>query len=72
MSRYVARRRVELGLVHREVSISQTHLAGSEGEVDFGEFCATIASVWVKCWMSVMRLSHSGRAFHVAFDPHAL
>jgi transposase len=71
VSRYVARRRVELGLVHREVSIPQTHLAGAEGEVDFGEFYATVAGVWVKCWMFVMRLSHSGRAFHVAFGTRA-
>ncbi len=71
MSRYVARRRVELGLVHREVAIPQTHLAGAEGEVDFGEFYATVAGVWVKCWMFVMRLSHSGRAFHVAFATQA-
>jgi hypothetical protein len=35
VSRYVARRRVELGLAHREVSIPQTHVAGAEGEVDF-------------------------------------
>jgi len=71
VSRYVARRRVELGLVHREVAIPQTHLAGAEGEVDFGEFYATIAGVWIKCWMFVMRLSHSGRAFHVAFGTQA-
>ncbi len=71
VSRYVAGRRVELGLVQREVSIPQTHLAGAEGEVDFGEFYATIAGVWIKCWMFVMRLSHSGRAFHVAFGTQA-
>jgi transposase len=71
VSRYVARRRVELGLVHREVSIPQTHLAGAEAEVDFGEFYATVAGVWIKCWMFVMRLSHSGRAFHVAFGTQA-
>jgi hypothetical protein len=41
VSRYVARRRVELGLDQREVSIPQTHLAGAEAEVDFGEFYAT-------------------------------
>ena len=71
MSRYVARRRVELGLLTREVSIPQTHLAGAEAEVDFGEFYATIAGLVVKCWMFVMRLSHSGKAFHVAFATQA-
>lgn len=71
VSRYVARRRVELGLLTREVSIPQTHLVGAEAEVDFGEFYATIAGLIVKCWMFVMRLSHSGRAFHVAFATQA-
>lgn len=71
VSRYVARRRVELGLETREVSIPQTHLAGAEAEVDFGEFYATIAGLVVKCWMFVMRLSHSGKAFHVTFATQA-
>jgi transposase len=71
VSRYVARRRVELGLETREVSIPQTHLAGAEAEVDFGEFYSTIAGLVVKCWMFVMRLSHSGKAFHVAFATQA-
>jgi transposase len=71
VSRHVARRRIELGLATREVSIPQTHLAGAEAEVDFGEFYATIAGLVVKCWMFVMRLSHSGKAFHVAFATQA-
>lgn len=71
VSRYLARRRVELGLLTREVSIPQTHEAGAEAEVDFGEFYATIAGLVVKCWMFVMRLSHSGKAFHVAFATQA-
>lgn len=71
VSRYVARRRVELGLEQREVSIPQTHLAGAEGEVDFGEFVATLGDVVIKVWMFVMRLSHSGKAFHVAFATQA-
>jgi len=71
VSRFVARRRVELGLEQREVSIPQTHLAGAEAEVDFSEFYATIAGAVIKLWMFVMRLSHSGRAFHVAFATQA-
>jgi hypothetical protein len=38
VSRYVARRRVELGLDRVEVAVPQTHPAGAEAEVDFGEF----------------------------------
>ncbi len=71
VSRYVARRRVELGLLQHEVSIPQTHLVGAEAEVDFGEFYSTIAGVVVKFWMFVMRLSHSGKAFHIAFATQA-
>lgn len=71
VSRYVARRRVELGLDRVEVAVPQTHPPGAEAEVDFGEFYATVAGVWVKLWMFVMRLSHSGKAFHVAFATQA-
>jgi hypothetical protein len=35
------------------------------------DFYATIAGLVVKCWMFVMRLSHSGKAFHVAFATQA-
>ena len=72
VSRYVARRRVELGLEHVEVAVPQSHVPGAEAEVDFAEFHAAIAGVLVKQWMFVMRLSHSGRAFHVAFATQAL
>jgi len=71
VSRYVARRRVELDLVHVEVFIPQTHKPGAEAEVDFGEFYTTLAGQQVKCWMFVMRLSHSGRAFHIAYGTQA-
>jgi hypothetical protein len=67
VSRYVVRRRVELGLGTVQVSVPQTHEPGAEAEVDFGEFWIKIARDLVKCWMFVMRLSCSGRAFHVAF-----
>jgi transposase len=71
VSRYVARRRVELDLVKVEVCIPQTHEPGAEAEVDFGEFYTTIGGRSVKVWMFVMRLSHSGRAFHVAYGTQA-
>lgn len=71
VSRYVAQRRAELGLVKPEVAVPQTHLPGAEAEVDFGEFAAVIAGQQMTCWMFVMRLSHSGRAFHVGFGTQA-
>ena len=71
VSRYVTRRRVELDLVKVEVCIPQSHEPGAEAEVDFGEFYATIGGQKVKVWMFVMRLSHSGRAFHVAYGTQA-
>lgn len=71
VSRYVARRRSELGLDRVEVMVPQAHLPGAEAEVDFGEFYASIAGAMVKLWMFVMRLSCSGRAFHVAFATQA-
>jgi transposase len=71
VSRYVTRRRVELDLVKVEVCIPQTHEPGAEAEVDFGEFYTTLAGQQVKVWMFVMRLSHSGRAFHIAYGTQA-
>lgn len=71
VSRYVAQRRRELGVAVVEVAVPQTHAPGAEAEVDFGEFEAVIGGVKTRCWMFVLRLSHSGRAFHVAFTTQA-
>jgi transposase len=71
VSRYVARRRAELGLEQVQVTVPQDHAPGAEAEVDFGEFHAMVAGVLLKLWMFVMRLSCSGRAFHVAFATQA-
>ncbi len=61
VSRYVARRRAELGLDRVEVAVPQAHPPGH----------ASIAGSLLKLWMFVMRLSCSGRAFHVAFATQA-
>jgi transposase/predicted nucleic acid-binding protein len=71
VSRYVACRRAELGLDKVQVMVPQAHAPGAEAEVDFGEFHAQVAGVLLKLWMFVMRLSCSGRAFHVAFATQA-
>lgn len=54
-----------------KVAVPQTHVAGEEAEVDFGEFWAVIAGIKIKLWMFVMRLSFSGRAVHVAYANQA-
>jgi transposase len=71
VSRYVARRRAELGLEQVQVMVPQSHEPGAEAEVDFGEFHAVVAGALAKLWLFVMRLSCSGRAFHVAFATQA-
>jgi transposase/predicted nucleic acid-binding protein len=71
VSRHVARRRAELGLDRVQVTVPQAHLPGAEAEVDFGEFHAQVAGMLIKLWMFVLRLSCSGRAFHVAFTTQA-
>ena len=71
VSRYVRRRRVELGVVDREVFVPQVHEPGAEAEVDFGELYVRVDGQPVKCWMFVMRLSASGKAFHVAYGTQA-
>jgi transposase len=71
VSRYVARRRVELGLDRVEVMVPQVHLPGAEAEVDFAEIHTGLGGDLAKLWMFVMRLSCSGRAFHFAFATQA-
>ena len=63
----VARLRVEIGADRCQVMVPQTHPAGEEAEVDFGEFVASIAGMMMKLYMFCMRLSHSGKAFHLAY-----
>jgi hypothetical protein len=58
-------------IVTVQVRVPQAHAPGAEAEVDFGEFDAVIAGVLAQLWMFVMRLSCSGRAFHVAFATQA-
>ena len=47
--------------------VPQTHPPAAEAEVDFGEFTASIAGQVMKLYMFCMRLSHSGKAFHVGY-----
>lgn len=54
-----------------QVAVPQTHGPAEEAEVDFGEFQAVIGGVVMKLWMFVLRLSHSGKAVHVAYANQA-
>ena len=64
---FVAEVRRELGGGTGLVMVPQTHPPAEEAEVDFGEFKAFIGGVLVRLWMFVLRLSHSGKAVHVAY-----
>lgn len=63
----VAQLRYEIGVKQGEVCVPQTHLLAEEAEVDFGEFAGRIAGSTMRLWMFVLRLSHSGKAVHVAY-----
>jgi len=67
----VAQLKVEVGLTRREVMVPQTHGPAEEAEVDFGEFRAVIGGEVMRLWMFVLRLSHSGKAVHVAYANQA-
>lgn len=67
----VAKIRRELVGTPVDVAVPQTHAPGAEAEVDFGEFQALIGGIMVKLFMFVLRLSHSGRAVHVAYANQA-
>lgn len=68
---FVAEVRAELTNETGSVTVPQLHDPGAEAEVDFGEFKAWVDGVLVKLWMFCLRLSASGRAFHVAFGNQA-
>lgn len=54
-----------------EAMIPQLHEPGEEAEVDFGEFWAYVAGVYVKLWLFSLRLSASGRAVHRVYATQA-
>jgi transposase len=63
---YVAQVKAELAS-GRLASVPQTKQAGSEAEVDFGEFRAVIGGEQLRLWLFVMRLSLSGKTFRKAY-----
>jgi transposase len=68
---HVARLKVQVGLSRKEVMVPQTHPEAAEAEVDFGQFEVSIAGVVLRLWMFIMRLSHSGKAVHIAYANQA-
>ena len=68
---FVAEVRTELSNDAAVVTVPQLHEPGEEAEVDFGEFKAWVDGTLVKLWMFCLRLSASGRGFHVAFANQA-
>ena len=63
----VAELKTEIAGTHRQVMVPQTHRPAAEAEVDFGEFTAVIGGVLMKLFMFCLRLSHSGKAVHIAY-----
>lgn len=63
----VAVLKAEINGTRGQVMVPQTHPPAEEAEVDFGEFQAVIAGQVMKLFMFCLRLSHSGKAVHVAY-----
>lgn len=68
--RHVAEIKAELGAAGL-VTVPQTHGPGEEGEADFGKFSVWLGGALVELWMFCLRLSCSGRGFHVAYASQA-
>ncbi len=68
---YVAGRREEIrvqagrGVV--EAFVPQTHMPGTEAEVDFGDVTVRLGGEVVTCYLFAFRLSYSGKAVHRVF-----
>jgi transposase len=54
-----------------EAFVPQEHAPGAEAEVDFGEVWVVLNGVKTKCHMFILRLSHSGKAFHRIYPTQA-
>ena len=57
----------EIGLGGRSGDGAADPRPGREAEVDFGDFSAVIGGERLTAAMFVLRLSHSGRAVHIAY-----
>jgi len=68
---FVAQVKAELAGQAHGVTVAQEHGPGEEAEVDFGEFQAWVDGVLLRLWLFVLRLSHSGRGFAVAYAHQA-
>jgi hypothetical protein len=68
---FVAKVKAELARDASRVTVPQEHAPGEEAEVDFGEFQAFMDGALPRLWLFVMRLSHSGRGFALAFAHQA-
>ena len=62
--RYVAEVKARRPVALAQVNVPQSHPAGEEAEVDFGQITFTLSGQQVIGRMFVMRLSASGKAFH--------
>jgi transposase len=71
VSGYVAQLRRELSGGVACVTVPQVHRVGEEAEVDFGELWVWLDGTLTKVWLFVLRLSSSGKAFHLAFATQA-
>jgi len=67
---YVRERKLDMGLVGREVFIPQSYGLGKEGQVDWYEAYADLDGDRQKLYVFCMRSMASGGAFHRAY-PHA-
>jgi transposase len=68
---FVAKVKAELARDAGRVTVPQEHAPGEEAEVDFGEFQTFMDGALLRLWLFVMRLSHSGRGFALAFAHQA-
>jgi hypothetical protein len=62
--RYMAEAKASRPVALAQVNVPQSHPAGEEAEVDFGQISFRLAGEQVIGRMFVMRLSASGKAFH--------
>jgi hypothetical protein len=67
---YVRKRKLQIGLIHRETFVPQSYSWGQEGQVDWYEMVAELGGERQKVQIFCLRSMASAGAFHHAY-PHA-
>jgi len=69
--KYVREKKLQVGLIHREIFVPQSYAWGQEGQVDWYEMAAVLGGEQQTVQMFCLRSMASAGAFHQAYGTYA-